>query len=256
MTRFFPNFLISIVILSVISCAPTLRDPFGLALHQGQVLTSTLPESLTVDLGVSLDRKGMPPFSARLYARPNHQYRLDAFGFSSQTEASYFWSEGHWTLLMNERREVWEGLGDTLDLEEMGLRLPSVNIIFGFLWGEPLPGFRSRDSGDQVWSDDTLHWKFHGTPWEARFDTIRGICLEARSPSLTLQYRRYRHYGNRILPEEVEVFTVGEPALSLRINRVEDLPGWKKDPFSFRIPTGYKRGTSEFSPDDGGPPRN
>jgi len=248
--------LAAFILGPIISCAPPIRDPFGLALRQGQVPPPSAPESLTVDLGISLQRKGMAPFSARLYAKPYLQYRLDAFGFSSEVAASYLWSEDHWTLLLNDRREVWEGAGDSLNMEGMGLHLPSVNALFGFLWGDPLPGFRSRDAGTLIWSGDTLRWKFQGVPWEARFDSVRGTCLEAESPSLTLRYRQYRRYGNRILPREVEASIPGEPQLLMKVNRLEDLPLWKKDPFVLKVPKEYERGSPEFPPDDGGVPEN
>jgi hypothetical protein len=191
-----------------------------------------------------------------LYAKPYQQYRLDAYGFSSEVAASYLWSKGRWHLLLNDRREVWEGQGDSLNVQEMGLRLPNVNALFGFLWGDPLPGFRHRDAGSMAWSGDTLRWKFQGTPWEARFDSIRGVCLEASSSSLTLRYRRYRYYGSHILPREVEASEPGQPALLLKVDEIEELPLWKKDPFAMKTPEGYEHRSQELPPDDGGSPEN
>ncbi len=244
--------VLSVLAMLLVSCAPSIRDPFGTALRQGVVPASSAPESLTVDLGVSLQRKGVPPFSARLYAQPYRRYRLDAFGFASQVEASYLWKDGRWTLLLNENREAREGSGDTLEMRDAGLKLPSVHALFGFLWGDPLPGFRDRDSGTMAWSGNTLRWKFQGVAWEAFFDSARGVFLEARSASLTLRYGRYRRVGNRVLPGEVEASSPGEPPLLLKVERVEDFPAWKRDPFALKIPEGYDRQSPDFPPDDGG----
>ena len=243
------SFLLLTVFL--ISCAPPIRDPFGTALRQGRVPSSVAPESLSADLGITPRQKGLSPFAARLYARPYHQYRVDAMGLVS-TVASYVWAGDHWTLLLNEKREVWTGAGDTLDVEGLPLRLPGVNAVLGFLWGDPLPGFRNRDADTLAWSGDTLQWKVHGTRWQAIFDPVSGACLEARSSELALRYSGQRRYGSHVLPGEVEVFADGKSLLLMDINKVEEHPGWKKNPFELSVPASYERRSPEFPPDDGG----
>ncbi len=223
------------------SCAATVRDPFGLALRQGAVPVFAPPESLRVDLDLVPRQKGAPPFSARLYAQPNHRYRLDAFGFSFSVAASYLLAENHWTLLLNEKREAWEGEGHSLNLAAAGLHVPDMNAMLGFLWGNPLPGFQNRDDTALIWIGDTLHWSSGGIGWQALFDSRTGTCLEAHSSSIAFKYGHYRRFENRVTPGEVEVFTNGKPLLLLRVRAIDDHPVWKRDPFVLTIPEGYSR---------------
>lgn len=225
----------------LIACAPT-KDPFGMVLREGRVPSLVVPESLSVDLSILPSRKGSTPFSARLYARPHQQYRLDAIGFTSVV-ASYLWSGGHWTLLLNEKRESWEGEGDSLSLESAGLHIPDVHAVLGFLWGEVLPGFHNRNDGLLAWSGDTLRWSSHGTHWAARFDSSTGNCLQVSTSdgSLAFEYTKHQRFGAQVLPGEVEVFVNGESTLLLHINRVEAHPAWKRDPFALTVPASYKR---------------
>ena len=229
-------FLISISaaisILCLISCAPT-RDPFGLALRQGHTPVVAAPESLTVDLDIHINQKGAPPFSVRLYAQPYRRYRIDIFGFASQVVASYLWTDGHWKLSLNQRGQRWEGQGDSLslDVEGVSLHLPDIHGVLGFLWGEPLPGFRNRDDSVLAWSGDTLRWSFHGARAEARFDPSNGTCIETQLETLQLRYGPVHRFGSRVIPEEVEVFVDGESRLTLKVKKVQDHPIWKKNPF-------------------------
>lgn len=235
-------------LLLLVACAPT-KDPFGMALRAGHAPSVAIPESLSVELAVLPSQKGATPFSAKLYARPHQQYRLDAFGFASSIVASYLWTDstgspqagGHWTLLLNDKREVWEGEGDSLNLKSAALRIPDVHAVLGFLWGEPLPGFRNRDDSALAWSRDTLRWSSHGVNWAARFEASTGNCVEvlAQDGSLAFRYAKHQRYGSRILPGEVEVFVNGESMLLLRVTRVEEHPEWKKDPFALKVPDNY-----------------
>jgi hypothetical protein len=228
----------------LIGCAPSIRDPFGQALRRGRVPSSAPPESLTIDLGISPLQKGATPFSARLYARPYRQYRLDAFGWVS-TAASYFWADGRLTLLLPEKREAWQGSGDRLEVEGLPLRLPGMQTLLGFLWSQPLPGFSGRDADSLSWSGDTLRWAVRGEPWQALFDD-RGLCLEVRSPALLIRYRKHRRFGTRVIPGEAEVFADGEPLVAIKVDRIDEHPAWKKDPFELRIPKGYALRQTEF----------
>ena len=233
----------------LVACAPT-KDPFGMALREGRVTSLDVPESLSVDLSILPSRKGSTPFSARLYVRPHRQYRLDAIGFSS-IAASYLWTGstgspqagGHWILLLNEKRESWEGEGDSLNLESAALRIPDVHVVLGFLWGETLPGFHNRDDSVLAWSGDTLRWSSHGIHWVARFDASTGNCLQVSTSdgSLEFKYAKHQRFDASVLPGEVEVFVNGESMLLLHINRVETHPAWKRDPFALTVPASYKR---------------
>ncbi|HAO98862.1 MAG TPA: hypothetical protein DCQ83_02325 [Fibrobacteres bacterium] len=227
------------------ACAPT-RDPYGLALRQNpEQVPSAVPDSLRADLGITPRKKGAPSFGARFYARPHQQYRMDALGLTS-IAASFLWDRGQWALVLHDKREVWTGKGDTLDVKDMPVRLPGVHALLGFLWGDPLPDFRDRDSGSGAWSGDTLHWSAHGTAWKAIFDP-NGLCLSVRSSSLEIAYRGHRKFGTRILPQDVEVFAKGESLLLLRVNGIEDVPSWSRNPFVLKIPEGYEHRSMDDS---------
>ena len=104
--------------LLLMACAPT-RDPYGLALRQNpEQVPSAVPDSLRADLGITPRKKGAPSFGARFYARPHQQYRMDALGLTS-IAASFLWDRGQWALVLHDKREVWTGKGDTLDVKDM-----------------------------------------------------------------------------------------------------------------------------------------
>ncbi len=235
--KFIPG--LSILISSfLLACAPT-RDPLGLSLLRGRVPDFLPPDSLRADLEiVPRAPPGAPSVSARLYARPHRSYRLEIFGLIG-VAASYLWENGRWVLLLHQRREVVFGDGDSLELEGQALRLPDVQALLGFIWGEPLPGLWRRE-GDVALSGDTLRWNFHGEKWWARFDA-HGACQEAVSPSLRLGYEKPRRFGARVIPDAVEAWTDGHPVLRLRLRGVEDNPAWKKDPFALPVPPDYVR---------------
>jgi hypothetical protein len=227
-----------------VSCAP-LKDPWGLAVLEGRVPDAVAaPDSLQADLGIHPQEAGMLPFSARLYARPRHVYRLDAFGFPTAVVASYVWNEGRWMLVRHDKRQVWEGEGTQLRIEDLPLRLPDVHAVLGFLWGEPLPGFAARDSlsySGVPAPEGVVRWNFQGEAWEARFDPRTGLCREARSASLTLRYARYQRMGARVLPGAVEVLVDGVPIMNLRLRGLDEAPKWKKNPFALSPPAAYER---------------
>lgn len=227
--------------LMLLSCAPT-RYPPGLALRRaGAPPIVAAPKTLRADLVLIPRLKGAPSLSTRLNAEPNRRYRFDVTGFSSQILASCLWADKRWTLLLHERREAWEGAGDSIDLGNIGLRIPDIHAALGFLWGEPLPGFQEREDTALNWSADTLRWTTRGVRWQARFDSTTGICREARSPALLIRYGNYRRFENRVAPAEVELFVNGESVLLLKVKQIEDSPVWKRDPFVLTVPPGYFR---------------
>jgi hypothetical protein len=253
MTRIFGYGLL----ILLISCAPT-RDPFGLALLKGRTPSPAAPESLRVDVGIALSQKGALPFSARLYAEPYRRYRLDAFGFPSRIAASYLWIEGRWTLQLYAKREIFQGRGDSvsLDVDGLSLHLPDVHALLGPLWGDPLPGFRNRDSGTLARSGDTLRWSSRGINWLARFDSLTGLCLETHSSTLKFRYSHHQRQGARIVPRDIEVFLNGESVMELQVNQIDEHPVWKKDPFT--LPGSGKWGLSDggFPKEDGESSKN
>jgi hypothetical protein len=221
-----------------------------LALLHGREPDPVRNHSLRADLGILiLNPKGAPPLSGRLFASAdssgNVRFRLDIFGFPSLLAASWFQSANQWTLMLPQRREVWEGKGESMTLSGLGpesgdLTLPAAEGLFGFLFGHPLIGFDGRDSVAPTWSGDTLRWIHRGVGWAATYDTAHGICRQVFSPTLRVRYGRYRRQGNRAVPREVEIEMDGRPALSLRVNGLEDVTVWKRDPFAFSIPEGYQ----------------
>lgn len=242
--------------LSLAACAPPLRDPWGLSIRRGETpAPRALPKTLQVDLGLQPGARGSLPLSARLYAEPpaessaaspaspasSGRYRLDVFGFPSQIAASWLWDKGEWILVRHDKREARAGKGPLPEQEGLPVRLSDVHEALGFLWGEPLPGFASADTAFSVGADGVVRWRRNGEPWEATLDSATGLCREARSPHLTLRYRRHHRQDDLVVAAETEVYAGEESLLVLRVRDWVASPPWKKDPFLLRVPEGYER---------------
>ena len=220
------------------ACAPPLKDPWGLAVLRGEIPDARpVPHTLQADLGVRAEASGALPFTARLYAEPARRYRLDAFGFLTPVAASWLWRDEAWTLVRHDTREVVNGTGTSVTLEgATPLVLPDVHAVFGFLWGNPLPGF----TGAALASDSGIvAWTHEGTAWRGRFDLKTGLCREASSAGLTLRYARHVLRGGLVVPGEIQVFLGTGRILTLEVRDRVAEPVWKKDPFALSIPAGY-----------------
>lgn len=284
MTPCFRLALLSLLFLS--ACAPPLKDPWGLAVLSGEaVVEEPLPRTLQADLTVVAHnpdtRASTMPVSSRLYAEPGQRYRLDIFGLFTPVVATWAWEANAWRLVRHDTREVVTGTGTSfipLPASGQPLVIPDVHAALGFLWGQPLPGFRRVGSGH---ADSTLPtpesgagtgvgekasgtgalpasegpgdpedpgnpdppgqvaWTYGGKPWTARFDPATGLCLEASSPDMTLRYGRYERQGARAVPREIEVWIEGARVLTLSVRARGENPVWKRDPFVLTIPAGY-----------------
>ena len=230
-----------LVAVWLVACAPVLKDPWGIAVSQGRDAEAlSPPDSLQADVGVTPRERGLMPFSVRVYAKPRQAYRIDAFGFPSLIAASYLWIGGRWTWVLHDKRQVWEGVGNQVELEDSPLRLPDVHAVLGFLWGQPLPGFLQRDSLLAPGPAGEIRWSYQGEVWEARIDAATGLCREVRSPSVTLRYGLYERRGARVTPGEVEIFMDGASVLALRLRGLNEAPKWKKSPFQLLPPAVYE----------------
>lgn len=281
MTPCFRLALLSLLFLS--ACAPPLKDPWGLAVLSGEaVAEEPLPRTLQADLTVvahnAESRAPTIPLSSRLYAEPGHRYRLDIFGLFTPVAASWAWEADAWRLVRHDTREVVIGTGTSfipLPASGQPLMIPDVHAVLGFLWGQPLPGFRRVGSGH---ADSTLPtpgrgagagvgekasgtgafpapegpgdpenpenpgqvaWTYGGQPWTARFDPATGLCREVSSPDMTLRYGRYERQGARAVPREIEVWIEDARVLTLSVRARRENPAWARDPFVLTIPPGY-----------------
>lgn len=278
--------LAGLAVLAVLSllaaCAPPLKDPWGLAVIRGQATAPPdTPRTLQADLSLAAHAAGAIPLSARLYAEPGQRYRLDIFGLFTPVVATWAWEANAWRLVRHDTREVVTGTGTSfipLPASGQPLVIPDVHAALGFLWGQPLPGFRRVGSGH---ADSTLPtpesgagtgvgekasgtgalpasegpgdpedpgnpdppgqvaWTYGGKPWTARFDPATGLCLEASSPDMTLRYGRYERQGARAVPREIEVWIEDARVLTLSVRARRENPAWARDPFVLTIPPGY-----------------
>jgi hypothetical protein len=232
------------MVLLLAACAAPLRDPWGLAVRQGQTpVAPTIPHTLQADLGILPSASGSLPFSARLYAEPGRRYRLDAFGFPSLVAASWLWEDDQWLLVRHDKREVRRGSGPMPETAGLPFRLPDLHAALGFLWGAPLPGFPGGDSAlsaASVGADGVVRWSHKGQAWEALVDSATGLCREVRSSTLGLRYKAHRAHDGLVIPEAVEIFAEGKSLLTLNVRDWMASPPWKKDPFVLRIPEGYE----------------
>jgi hypothetical protein len=250
MKRFRAGALGALIAAGLSGCAAP-RDPWGLDVIRGRAPAPiSPPDSLQAEIAVSPGEPGSPPFTARLYARPEKHgapvpparpaYRLDAFGFSAAPVASYRWRDGAWLLVRHDEKRFWEGRGNGLEVEGASLSLPDVHAVLGFVWGNLLPGF----PGEAFAADTLVRWRYQGEPWEAAFDPVTGVCREARSPSLRIRYAIYKLRDGRALPEQAEIFVGGELAAVLRLRSLVRNPAWKKEPFQLNIPPAYAPGSA------------
>jgi hypothetical protein len=236
--------------LALVSCAPTIKDPWGLSLSRGETPARLQrPDSLQADLGITPRTPGAMPFSVRFYADLGdsgrfhadsaRRYRIDVFGFPSLIAASWLWKENAWILVRHDQRSIRRGTGAVLAQADMPLNLPDVHAVLGFLWGAPLPGFSGEDSLTLSQTGGVVRWTYRGEPWEARFDTTTGLCREVSSPSIILRYRQHRLRGGFVVPDEAEIFLDGKSLLTLRVREWAASPPWKKNPFELAVPMGY-----------------
>jgi hypothetical protein len=235
------KFLLAAVLLLLTACAP-LRDPWGLAVSRGlpgEALPP--PDSLQADVGITPRASGLIPFSTRLYAKPNHAYRIDAFGFPPLIAASYLWTEGRWMWIRHDKKQVGEGTGNQLELEDSPLRLPDVHAVLGFLWGRALPGFLERDTLLAPGPAGEIRWIHQGETWEAHMDAATGLCREVRSAGLSIKYGLHERRGGRVIPGEAEIFADGVSIMVLRLRDLNESPKWRKNPFVLVPPPGYER---------------
>jgi hypothetical protein len=230
--------LASVVGLTLTACAPVLQDPWGQAVSRGEAPAARpIPKSIQADLGVRANSAGAMPLTSRLYGEPSARYRLDVFGFFTPIAASWLWRDEAWTLVRHDTREVIQSTGNSIVLEgATPLIVPDVHAVFGFLWGNPLPGYRGEaletDSGG-------VFWTAGGIPWRGRFDQKTGLCLEASSAELTLKYGRHVMRRGVVIPGEVQVFLGTEKVLTIEVRDLVETPIWRKDPFTLIVPPGY-----------------
>ncbi len=236
----------------LVACAP-LKDPWGLAVRRGLTAPSSpyggetaflpprAPDSLQADVGISPREPGMLPFSARLYAKPNHAYRIDAFGFPSLIAASYLWIDGRWIWIRHDKKQVMQGVGNEFEMEDSPIRLPDVHAALGFLWGRALPGFTERDGLLAPGPAGEVRWVYRGETWEALIDPATGLTREVRSASLSMKYSHYERRGGRIVPGQAEIFMEGVSVMVLRLRELDQAPSWRKNPFLLSAPAGYSK---------------
>ena len=234
----------------LIACAP-LKDPWGLAISRGlsghsdphggdSIAPPAAPDSLQADVGITPRESGLFPFTTRVYAKPNHAYRIDAFGFPSLIAASYLWIDGRWIWVRHDKKQVMEGVGNEFEIEDSPLRLPDVHAVLGFLWGRPLPGFTERDSLLAPGPAGEVRWVYRGEIWEALIDPKTGLCREVRSASLSIKYGLYERRGGKVLPGQAEIFIEGTSVMVLRLRELNEAPSWRKNPFLLSPPAGYQ----------------
>lgn len=239
------------LLLAFASCAPAIKDPWGLGVSRGETPARLLgPDSLQADLGITPRTSGAMPFSVRFYADLGdsgrfhadsaRRYRIDVFGFPSLIAASWLWKENAWILVRHDQRSIRRGTGAVLAQPGMPLNLPDVHAVLGFLWGAPLPGFPGTDSLTLSQTGGVVRWTYRGEPWEARFDTTTGLCREVSSSSINIRYRQQRLRGGFVVPDEAEIFLEGKSLLTLRVREWAGSPRWKKDPFELIVPAGYQ----------------
>jgi hypothetical protein len=246
------------LLLSGCAAPSKVRYPMGEALLSGETPAPLpAPDSLTAELELTgYERRGKTSVSAAFSALPLQKYKFDLFGFPGMVAAGFLWTDTGWSLVLYERDGYLQGYGDTVEMPDLGVKAAPVHDLFSWLWGDFFPGTDPEAFASPSTSPPTLppkgwepaganaiRYQAGGHGWRVTLDPATGLVQEAvrADSAFRIRYQDYRVKDGRPLPGRVRVFSGDRPVLDISVDRVDDHPKWRRNPFQLRIPKGFKR---------------
>ncbi|HKP94382.1 MAG TPA: hypothetical protein VJ385_01375 [Fibrobacteria bacterium] len=249
-----------------LGCATAPRFPAGEAILKGEPPGfPPAPDSLRAELELTVFAGGRKSsVSAAFLAKPWRAYKLDLFGLPGMVAGSFLWTPERWTLAVFDREEYVEGAGEHVEIGNLGLKEMSVHDVFSFLWGDFFPGdgpSRDRNGGDTAGGspaatvpeamrnlgNGSFGYSAGGLRWRVSLDGKTGLVREAlrEDSAFRIGFSDYRAGGSpekgRPVPRKVRLYRYREPLLEIKVESAEDNPHWRRDPFSIKVPKGFRK---------------
>ena len=235
-------------------CASAPRYPAGRALVDGVTPKfPTPPQSLRAELELTAFGGGRKSsVNAVFSCAPLSAYKLDLFGLPGMVAGGFLWKQDKWDLVIFDREEYVEGEGEHVEIGNLGLREISVHDMFSWMWGDYFPGDSARETGPPPgWgrgADGRIGYRAREAFWQVELDPKTGLpCAAERADSaFRIEFSAWRAGAGaaakeRPVPRKVRLYRYREPVLEIKVKSVEDDPNWRREPFSIKIPKGFRR---------------